>query len=465
MHVCSLWRQLILSTPEFWVSMVEGSFAQPIWKGPQEQEDSSVFFTFIRRTAPRLYSLPLRARNFPLLQQIPQDDISRLVGLRIHPCPDMSMLLSLGLSAVERIVIVDHHIVRVRESRLEMGLSAPRSSQFPKLVELTIPSALFLPALAVPSLRRLTVSGEIRDPDVFQRALRECGTHLEHLSFYDCPLLSLLLTTPLQPVVHLPRLSTLVAHGAYPSSGNPVSRLLTYPTSTRVYLSFYGYYQALRDIFPSQGGRYSSRTGHPVDRLVCNCTIQPGRSRWEPFPTMTLAVRGYVQETETIAVSVEPSPWSSSRGSTFCGPSIVLPDVVGVFSESRISLTHLVFVFHHPIAVTKDDWMLVLHSFPCITSLSVRIKSCLNLVRALREGGVCSALECLSIQHANGTGIHELFVATIEARAARGHPRLLRLAFRASQGPTEGGNLSRARIARLQAVVDEVVLDEPSPPV
>ncbi|KAI0717858.1 hypothetical protein C8T65DRAFT_827914 [Cerioporus squamosus] len=459
-HVCRLWRELIRCTPEFWVAMVGAFDVQPIWKGPNAPEDPAFFFTFVQRMSSWPYSLSLRARNVPLLRRIRSEDISGLVSLRIHSCPDIPILLSLRLPALRLLKIIDHHIAVIPDSSLHIGLRRPRSDQFPTLTEVDAPTALFLPALAVSSLRRLTVSGAMRRPDVFQWAIRECA-HLESLTIYDSPF-------PLahcpSSAVHLPHLSTLVAYGSYTPSTNPVLQLLTYPTSAHVRLTLYGYRQSLHDVFPPQLDLQSSRTGRPVDHLACKCTVQKEYGLSGSSTSMTLAVCGSVEGTQTIAVSIEPSPWSASSSAALCGPSIVLHDIVALFVTSRGSLTQLDLHFDHPIAVTKDDWLLVLHAFPCITSLSVHINSCLNLLLVLRQELVCSDLESLSIEHSNGGGTHELLVRTIEARAARGYTRLRRLAVRHITRPGESAavpSLSTARIARLKAVVDEVSLEEP----
>ncbi|RDX45535.1 hypothetical protein OH76DRAFT_943969 [Lentinus brumalis] len=462
-HVCRLWRQLIHFTPEFWVDMLAGFDVQPIWTGPNAQEDPAFFFTLVRRTSSRPYSLSLRARNAPLLQRIRAEDVTGLVSLTIHSCPDIPIFLSLRLPALRSLKIIDHDIPVISDSSLASGLNSPRSDHFPTLTEVDVPTALFLPALAVPSLRRLTISGTMHRPDVFQRAIRECNL-LDSLTIYDSPLLKSHLPTPSKSAVHLPHLSTLVLYGGHAPSENPALQLLSYPTPARVRMTLYGYGQSLLDVFPSIRDLQSSRTGSPVDHLVCKCTMN-NEYGWlgQSIPNMTLAVSGYVEGTQTIAVAIEPSPWSTSPGAgSLCGPSVVLQDIVALFSTSKGHLQQLDFHFDHPIAVTKDDWALVLHAFPCIKSLSVRINSCLNLLMVLRTEIVSSDLESLSIEHSNGRGMHELLVTTIEGRAARGNPRLRKLACHHIPRPGEKTTvpaLSKARIARLKAVVDALSVD------
>ncbi|KAI0697666.1 hypothetical protein C8T65DRAFT_832453 [Cerioporus squamosus] len=132
-------------------------------------------------------------------------------------------------------------------------------------------------------------------------------------------------------------------------------------------------------------------------------------------------------------------------------PSGALSDLAGLFSNAA-SLTAVTLRLDSGITASKDVWTVIFDAIPSLSSLTVHIDSCRDLLVVLRKNPArWPALRRLSISCHNGSGIHESLLAVVENRAREG----LRLKYLAFSGSREKP-LSEHRMRRLQGWVDEV---------
>ena len=166
-----------------------------------------------------------------------------------------------------------------------------------------------------------------------------------------------------------------------------------------------------------------------------------------------------------LTVRLQSPRWDGTRRNlvnpTSLQPYPRLVDVASVLSPpSTNSITELhvdlAYLRTEASCMRRVEWTILLDVCPALVALTMRLRSCVGLLRALRQAPLrVPRLERLDVTCANMKGVHHGLVVTLDLRAAQGL-RLRRLRFVHSN--VDAPPLSHWHMERLRAVVSEEVV-------
>ena len=405
-HVCSLWRELIFRTPEFWVDML--SFKSMFYRLDYDARSHLSLQYFIQRTSPLPFPLTLYwGLDLKLIDTV---------------APHVHRIASLTLFVLDKDRLMSHLFQRL-----------PGSS-FSSLRTLKIGDPRIY---TVPLLNLLSQCPQLQE---LHLDLREDTRNPNPALFVD------------RPSVVLPCLRRCNIQDLRYSSENqmhlwapPFLSKLQYPATTqlRIY-SAYG-----RHIRPCSFIPFSPSVATiPAIEKLNLCFSPMGRSRPGDW---SLLMEGRAGGSKVLTIDIVGAQWGPTHPPS--GPSDVLCDLARLFEHApSISLAVLDLEFGSGLSVVRSDWLLVLQAVPTLTVLSMRIGSCKSLFSVLRNNvSLCPSLRTLSIACGNGSGVHGELVSIVELRAREGQG-LESLTFRGNKDTP----LSTHRLARLKALVPHV---------
>ncbi|PIL29349.1 hypothetical protein GSI_09400 [Ganoderma sinense ZZ0214-1] len=443
-HVCRLWRQLILKTPEFWEDMILASGQ------PKRPTDYSWMIKFIQHSMPLTYALNV-GPNVPFLHSLEsRGHLSRLSELSVR-LEDKFALFELTMPNLEtlRCAAVGHRFLDLPAPDVDHTVSSA-SQRFPRLRKLEcLHGCLFAPSLAFSSLKVLIHHDRPLEFFLFLKGLELC-VNLEELILLNwmppmhpptpIPTLNLPCAVP-----HLRRCHIETNHDGVASWVREfLSRVALPPTAHLLVESESVSRPAW--IIPTSPPPSVVQT---VDVARVKLLSDASQGAWHH------EVHGFAGDSECLTLTMCQSALGAMLTASDC--SNPLRGIADLFSSGR--LTRLALQCGSGNSVTVDAWLHVLAALPLLADFTVRISSCRHLLRALRrpsaegEAVLCTGLRRLSISCANGGGVHELLVMAIEWRTSLGL-RLEKLEYR---NPTSAP-LSESRLRRLQAVVPDVVV-------
>ncbi|RDX45872.1 hypothetical protein OH76DRAFT_1407668 [Lentinus brumalis] len=445
-HVCKLWRDLIYRTPEFWVDMLAvcAVTSRPI--------DHNTVPSYIIRSSPLPYKLTITGK-YDFLLDMPSL-ASRMSSLSVHVPRSTNSIYHLA-------ALLDLHMPLLETMRCwTYGRSSPwlidraahrlpRGQNFPRLRKLTLHGAdLPSRALAFPYLEELT----------FDHGAYYSDSLLPLLALLEnCPQLRMLdlniqarswQAVKEHDAVPLPHLQifSLRVQGPKGSWVYTFLEKVHVPATAQLHINWLaGCTTTLRELIPS-----SPPFSVEVLRAINAVTIhfQYNRNNGRKW---AISANGFVPEDPKPHLKLTiHDPCCTDEGYEEL-PSGALPDLAKLFTNSP-SLHHLRLRLDSEIAVTSDDWCTILDGFPSLSSLTVHVDSCLNLLAVLRKNSSrWPTLRRLSISCRNGSGVHEPLLSAIEKRAREGLG-LKYLAFSSSYKKP----LSAHRMRRLRELVEEV---------
>ncbi|RPD55464.1 hypothetical protein L226DRAFT_616005 [Lentinus tigrinus ALCF2SS1-7] len=468
LHVCRLWRILLQKTPEFWASFLSHSVERSRRPRYGWKEGEPLFMTALIRSSPLGVQITGGERHLEILHTAPN-----------HVIRLSSLTLTIGTSHLETLF----SILRIKNLRLETlvlnltckahnGLMrteildkirpwVPTGDHFPRLHTLEVNGVLF-PTLASPTIKHLRLFGCSRNlctsPATCSRTnvsslgalvsgLRRCPALLT-CRFITC--LPSRITASQQVVVHLPQLQEIFV-SSDPSSTRAILETVTFPRTTLLKTGLC--ITAQDPLLPAT----------PIPTVASLQALSLKAWNSESLTQSQICREGTYEGFSDGQLRLRMGPrrlrWATAVAGA--GRSEVVRTLVIVFASlERLTTLELNFGFRIPIV--QADWQLVLDSFTRITSLTVRVDSCRNLLRALRRGRN-RTLETLSISCLKGRAVHEPLVRTVENGASK-HLCLRRLEFRQmlfkNQSYRENASnvpMSASQLARLKAVVAEVV--------
>ncbi|RPD55476.1 hypothetical protein L226DRAFT_538712 [Lentinus tigrinus ALCF2SS1-7] len=399
-HVCTLWRELIRSTPEFWADML--SSQSVFYRLNRDAGSDLSVMSFIQRSSPLPYPLCLDSRLEFIETILPH----------VHRISSLSFTLRFKYKPAAHLVL--------------------------------------LPGSAFPSLRTLIVGDPVNHTVPLLDFLNACP-QLEVLELHlseDTRSSNLTLLHNHSPV-SLPCLRRCyIRDDLYSAQHTWIPVLLQrirFPAKTKLRVSCsYGRYIRICSYLPFSP---SVPTIPALDVLELRF-VPMGKSRPGDW---ILSMKGRRRRSEVLSMVITAARWGPADASS--GPSDVLFDLAKVFShEPSISLAVLDLEFGIGVSVLKGDWLSILQAVPTLAVLKVHINSCNNLLTVLRKNvGLCPVLRTLSITCENGSGVHGALVTVVELRTQEGHG-LESLMFRG----TKGTPLSVGRRERLKTLVPHV---------
>lgn len=438
-HVCRTWRSIIVKTPEFWVDLLQNTDA------PQ---DASLFHTFISRTDPFPYSLRLSGQGIADIKTIPQH-VSRLStlmvvfnkGVNITPYLKTLYYLEMpGLCVLElRLKVEDGPGTPLLPP---LG-QVPRPSNFPQLQRLITRGDFLSPILAVPTLKKLSVTGRVYSLGTLASILSHCSGNLEDLELISCYVDD---AVAHESPVSFPHLRRYWVHNHAPFWARAFLRMIACPATTALYIQ--AFEAALNPALPPSTQLPSVAT---VNKVAVSFVVAS--------PFNILRVSGFCKSETRVHVELQGAKWGPA--STPHGPSYVIPDLIKLWGANQ-ALTALTIDLLHGVSVIEGDWRLLLTAFPALSVLNIRIDSGRPLLRVLHKELLCPKLKTFTLRCNNGSGMHELFVRAVEFRAANG-ARLKRLVFYRPQDSIPGQSVpwSAARIWRLMFAVETLQMKVP----
>ncbi|TFK92535.1 hypothetical protein K466DRAFT_659175 [Polyporus arcularius HHB13444] len=449
-HVCKLWRDLIFCTPVFWVDMLAIS---AVTEHFDHNTDSSLSFpSFVMRSSPLPYELNITgqyafllnmpsyaSRIYSLSVHLPResDSISYLTPLlNLHmPLLETMQCWAYGVSSPWLIDRATHRLPRgqnfPRLRKLALyGADLPsRALAFPYLEELTFDDGTYSDSLLhlliflgnCPQLRTLNLNIQARSWQAFQE---HDAVSLPHL-----------------------RICSLRIHENEGSWVHNFLERVHVPATAQLEINWLARCKnALSELIPS-----SPPVSVEVLKAINAVTIHFQYNRNDRNHKWVLSANGLVpgDPKPHLKLSIH-NPCCTDEGDEEL-PSGALPDLAKLFTNSP-SLHHLRLRLDSEIAVTSGDWCTILDGFSSLSSLTVHVESCLNLLAVLRRNpSRWPTLRRLSISCRNGSGVHEPLLSAIEKRAREGLG-LKYLAFSTSYKKP----LSAHRMRRLRELVEEV---------
>ncbi|KAI0702037.1 hypothetical protein C8T65DRAFT_655804 [Cerioporus squamosus] len=456
-HVCSLWRDTLQRTPEFWVNFL---MLPDLITHTHQERSVGFWYSFIDRTMSQPLRLRLGGWCFVLLTRIPKH-LSRLAFLHVQwrtvdAKEIQRRLLAMGpLPALEHLQLVCD-LPGPQTNFLDLDTAGNTGSallvdKYPRLRHLEVSPDFFIPAMVVPSLRTLAINSGEMTLATFILALVQCpaleSLHLDHAAWSTWNTLE---ASQQVDLLHLHELRLSYSRDYDVVYAGLLLRYIRCPLSVRLDISLSS--STLLGLFHDTQSlnlvraltRLIMRVTDPVDQL-------------EGPRTYTLTVEGYgshdVPDMPRVQIVNRGAHWGHLDDMTISPIFSIVYD----FRSSAVKELQICLL-DEQLNVTRTDWTALFEAFPSLTSLVVRISSCNGLLKALRRTPLLPAgLERLALTCANGSGVHHNLVLTLELRASLGS-RLQRLEF----GSSKSAFLSW-HLARLRDVIAEVVVVSSDP--
>ena len=449
-RVCKLWRDLVYRTPEFWADVV----AVPAFTA---RLDDQTLTTYLARSSPLLCEVDVH-KQLAALKTTPSHvmrvhSLSFQLPLGSGYVPHLTALLDLDMPLLEtltcRSYFADTGTLVLNQSSWR---NRPTSDVFPRLRTLSLHgTGLASPAFAFSSLTKINihdgVDGLGDPPDDLYQLLEGCPQlQVLNLNTSTCFWGLQDRDSASRARVFLPCLRAFSLVLRMPSGmwANNFLKQVCVPALERMRITWaMGSTVSLSILIPS--GPPSSigvEVLHTIHTLQFCC-------RERPDDEIVLHANGFV--------SGDPEPRLTlnihdPHSSLELDSSGAIRALAKIFCHAA-SLTSFELLLHDRVTVRPHEWCSILDELPWLSSLTVRINSCRDLLTTLRRHPTrWSGLRRLSIWCHNGSGVHESLLTAVERRARAGlHP----LEYLAFCGNPETP-LSVHRMRRLQDHVREV---------
>ncbi|RPD59052.1 hypothetical protein L226DRAFT_572343 [Lentinus tigrinus ALCF2SS1-7] len=471
-HVCRRWRAAIHGTPEFWRDLLA---VKRVLMTTRRDEHQTLWIDVLERVHQLPLHLTLSHNNLDVLETpflAPYLPRLSVLSVEWEGFPDLEpefqqRMLALGpLPSLETLrCIFEDDIVSYHRSVPDQATStAAYADRYPKLRYLEVNVNFLAFRMIVPSLKTLILHKGHISLSQLLAAMQQCPL-LEYLE------LAGLIDTdqhtsddPTVPTVHFPHLREWEM---YDDSWSPwdsnfpiLLKHILCPPMARMTLWLHSYTPLSRVFLPDHAGSHIGALSAVLDAVT---TFDLAFTLGQDGGPAGLLLKWFAsgERTPRLFVSLPSREWAADLRPTSPLPYPRLSEIASVLSsQSHRAITELhVDLAHIPTlaCMRRVEWTILFDLFPGLVALTTRLRSCVGLLRALRQAPprrTSLRLERLAVTCADMKRVHHGLVVTLEMRAARGlRLRHLRFAHSNEDAPP----LSEWHLARLKDVVAEVV--------